>query len=192
MEKMHFCRTFVSLHIRSQSNLRQSDLHPQVSIFILRTLRHTFNRHMKNWFIIYRDTFRAFSNFEGRSTRLEMWNFLINKHRDRDYPHFAHRSFCLDFQCRRLHRIHRPDRPPLSRCGLEWLVFDRAVHSHSQSCSFSRCCISSKATQEPTNTVPIHTGYDKKRLYRSIRQSLFILLRSMNKYPNPSPSSVSG
>ena len=78
MEKMHFCRTFVSLHIRSQSNLRQSDLHPQVSIFILRTLRHTFNRHMKNWFIIYRDTFRAFSNFEGRSTRLEMWNFLIN------------------------------------------------------------------------------------------------------------------
>ena len=34
--------------------------------------------HMKNWFTIYLDIFRDFSNFDGRSTRLEMWNFLIN------------------------------------------------------------------------------------------------------------------
>ncbi len=33
---------------------------------------------MKNWFGIYRGIFRDFSNFDGRSTRLEMWNFLIN------------------------------------------------------------------------------------------------------------------
>lgn len=37
-----------------------------------------FTGHMKNWFTVYLDSFRAFSNFEGRSTRLEMWNFLIN------------------------------------------------------------------------------------------------------------------
>ncbi len=33
---------------------------------------------MKKWFAIYRGTFRDFSNFDGRSTRLEVWNYLIN------------------------------------------------------------------------------------------------------------------
>ena len=39
---------------------------------------HFLIGHMKNWFIVYLDIFRAFSNFDGRSTRLEIWNFLIN------------------------------------------------------------------------------------------------------------------
>ena len=35
-------------------------------------------RLMKNWFNTYIQIFRDFSNFDGRSTRLEMWIYLIN------------------------------------------------------------------------------------------------------------------
>lgn len=35
-------------------------------------------RLMKNWINIYINIFRNFSNFSGRSTRLEIWNYLIN------------------------------------------------------------------------------------------------------------------
>lgn len=48
------------------------------NLYTAHTSKHSSIGFMKNWFTIYLDTFRTFSNFEGRSTRLEMWNFLIN------------------------------------------------------------------------------------------------------------------
>ena len=49
-----------------------------LNLYTANTSTHFLIGLMKNWFTLYLDSFRAFSNFEGRSTRLEMWNFLIN------------------------------------------------------------------------------------------------------------------